>query len=117
MRVRPRVRHVSTDTDVALVDKRPAVFLKVDRFDLICRILDHTTDAAIARFIGMTEPTIPRARKGIIGEKFIAAVLKNFGERSDELAKYGIGTRFEDLFEIRDEPVTPTDKAGEKAAS
>ena len=50
----------------------------------------------------MTERTVGRARDGVIGERFIAAVLSAFGEHEEELATYGIGVKFEDLFEIRE---------------
>lgn len=92
--------------DVAPPDVRAGVYLKVERFNLICRILGHTSDPTIGRSIGMTDRTVSRAREGVIGERFIAAVLKTFGEREEELAEYGIGVRFEDLFEIRDKQVT-----------
>lgn len=92
--------------DVAPPDVRAGVYLKVERFNLICRILGHTSDPTIGRFIGMTDRTVSRAREGIIGERFIAAVLRTFGEHEVELAEYGIGIRFEDLFEIRDKQVT-----------
>lgn len=86
-------------------DVRAGVYLKVERFDLICRILGHTSGPAVGRFIGMTDRTVDRARKGIIGEQFIAAVLKAIGEHEAELAELGIGVRFEDLFEIGDKQV------------
>lgn len=81
---------------------RAGVYLKIERFALVARILGHTTDAALGRAIGMTERTISRARDGVIGERFIAAVLATFGEHAPELAEYGIGVKFEDLFEVRE---------------
>lgn len=87
---------------VAPLDVRAGVYLKTDHFALVAKLLDFTTDAALSRAIGMDRITISRAREGIIGERFIAAVLSVFGERSEDLAKYGVDVRFEDLFEIRD---------------
>lgn len=104
MHVAITVRHVSYDMHVAPTapDVRAGVFLKTEHFALVAKLLDYTTDAALSRAIGMDRMTISRARNGIIGEQFIASVLRVFGERADELAKYSVGVAFEDLFEIRD---------------
>lgn len=93
---------MSTDTHVALPDVRAGVYLKVERFALVGRLLGWTSDVALGRAIGMTDRTVSRAREGVIGEQFIAAVLRTFGEREDELAEFNVGVKFEDLFEIRD---------------
>jgi hypothetical protein len=87
---------------VAPADSRAGVFLKTEHFALVARLLNLTSDAALARSFGVNPMTISRAREGVIGEKFIAAVLKSYGEHADELAKYSIGVKFEDLFEVRD---------------
>lgn len=102
---RSSLGHVSTDMHVAPADTRAGVFLKTDHFALVARLLNLTSDAAIGRAIGVTTETVGRARKGVIGEKFIAAVLSTFGERAEELTKYSVTVAFEDLFEIRDKPV------------
>jgi hypothetical protein len=81
------------------------VFLRVERFGLIMRILGHTTDPAIARFIGMTDRTVVRARAGIIGERFIAAVLIALAPHADDLRALNLGVSFEDLFEVGDKSV------------
>lgn len=91
--------------DVVQVDLRAGVYLRKERFDLICRILGHTSDTAVGRFIGMTDKTVKRARDGILGEAFIASVLRAISEHQSQLAEYGIGVRFEDVFEIRDKQV------------
>lgn len=88
-------------------DVRAGVYLRTDRFALVARILGHTSDAALARAIGMTDRTVSRAREGVIGEQFIAAVLRTFGEHDAELAQYGVGVKFEDLFEIGEKQVAP----------
>lgn len=93
--------------DVPTVDVRAGVFLRTEHFALVARLLDLTTDAALSRAIGMDRITISRARDGIIGERFIAAVLSVFGERKDELANLGVGVGFDDLFEVRDKAVSP----------
>jgi hypothetical protein len=87
---------------VAATDVRAGVFLRTNHFALVARLLNLTTDAALSRAIGMDRITISRARDGIIGERFIAAVLKAFGDRKADLAVLGVGVAFEDLFEIRD---------------
>lgn len=96
---------MSTDTHVAPAEVRAGVYLKVDRFALVARMLGYTSDAALGRAIGMTDRTVSRARDGVIGEQFIAAVLHTFGEREEELNQFGISVKFEDLFEIRDKAV------------
>lgn len=93
--------------DVPTVDVRAGVFLRTEHFALVARLLDLTTDAALSRAIGMDRITISRARDGIIGERFIAAVLSVFGDRKDELAPLGVGVTFDDLFEVRDKAVSP----------
>ena len=85
-----------------LPDKRPGVYLKAEQFFLVARVLGHTSDAAVGRALGMTERTIRRAKAGIIGEQFIAAVLRTFGEHQEELAQLNINVAFDDLFEIGD---------------
>jgi hypothetical protein len=100
MRVTANVQHVSYNMDVTQPDLRAGVFLKTDHFALVTKLLDLTSDAAIGRAIGMDRLTIGRARDGIIGERFIAAVLSTFGQHADTLSELGVGVQFEDLFQI-----------------
>lgn len=86
---------------------RAGVFLKVEHFNLVARLLDLDTDAAISRAIGMDRITISRARDGVLGERFIAAVLSAYGEHAEELAALNVAVAFEDLFEVRDKAVAP----------
>jgi hypothetical protein len=85
---------------VTQADLRARVFLKTGHFALVAKLLDLPSDAAIGRAIGMDRLTIGRARDGVIGERFIAAVLSAFGQHADPLAKLGVGVKFEDLFSI-----------------
>jgi predicted secreted protein len=85
---------------VATAETRAGVFLKTEHFALVARLLNLTSDVALGRAVGLNPMTISRAREGVIGEKFIAAVLSYFAGRAEELAKYGVGARFDDLFEI-----------------
>lgn len=102
MRVTVTVQRVSYNMHVTQPDLRAGVFLKTDHFALVAKLLDLTTDAAIARAIGMDRLTIGRARDGIIGERFIAAVLSAFGQHAETLAGLGVGVKFDDLFQIGD---------------
>lgn len=86
---------------VTAPEVRVGVFLKVNHFNLAARLLKLDTDAAIGRAIGMDRITISRARDGILGERFIAAVLYLFGEHVEELAALNVGVKFEDFFEIQ----------------
>jgi hypothetical protein len=101
---------VSSDTDVVPQpggpEARPGVYLNKERFDLICTILGHTSNAAKARLLNVVERTVDRARNGDpTGERFIAAVLTEFGKNRRLLAKHRIGVKFEDIFVIRDKKV------------
>jgi hypothetical protein len=100
MRVTVTVQHVSYNMDVTQPDLRAGVFLKTEHFALVAKLLDLPSDAAIGRAIGMDRLTIGRARDGIIGERFIAAVLSAFGQRAEALAELGVGVKFDDLFEL-----------------
>lgn len=82
------------------------MFLKAEHLALVGRLLDLTTDAALSRAIGMDRVTISRARDGIIGERFIAAVLSAFSEHEAKLAKLGVGVKFDDFFEVGDKVVS-----------
>lgn len=88
-------------------ETRAGVFLKTDHFALVARLLNLTSDAALARETGLNSETFRRAREGVIGEKFIAAVLSLFGEHAEQLSQFSVTVAFEDLFEIRDKAVTP----------
>jgi hypothetical protein len=102
MRVTVTVQLVSYNMHVAPPDIRAGVFLRTEHFALVAQLLDLRTDAALSRAIGMDRITISRAREGVIGERFIAAVLKAFGERAEELKKFDVSVKFEDLFTIGD---------------
>lgn len=92
--------------DVATQDARVGVFLRdVKRFDLIMRLLDHTSDRDVARLIGMTDRTVNRARAGDgVGGMFIAAVLIALAPHADALAVYDLGVAFEDVFFAGEKP-------------
>lgn len=104
MHVTANVQHVSYNMDVTYpegrTDVRPGVLLRSEHFALVARLLNLNSDAALSRAIGMDRITISRAREGVIGERFIAAVLAAFAEHAGALGELGVGVKFEDLFEI-----------------
>lgn len=99
------MRHVGYDMHVAPVPTRPGVLLKTEHFNVVRRLLNYTSNAELGRAIGMDRVTISRAEEGQLGERFIAGILALFAERKDELAAYGVGVAFDDLFEVGDKPV------------
>jgi hypothetical protein len=105
MHVTATVQHVSYNMDVTHLETpaeaRAGVFLKIDHFALVAKLLNLNTDEALSRALGMNRITMSRARDGILGERFIAAVLYVFGKRATELAALGVGVKFDDLFEVR----------------
>ncbi len=81
---------------------RAGVFLKNEHLALVAKLLDLNTDTALGRTIGMDPRTISRARTGVIGEPFIAALLSAFAPHAEYLGQYNVGVRFEDFFAIGD---------------
>lgn len=88
--------------DVEVPGVKAGVFLRTERLTLYAVALNLSNDAAIGELIGMTERTVGRARVGIVGERFIAATLRGFGEHEATLTRFGLPVRFEDFFEVRD---------------
>lgn len=85
---------------------RAGIFLNTEHFGQLGRVLNLTTDVALSRAIGVTERTINRARGGQVGEQFIAATLAFFKEHEEELARYRLTAKFEDLFEVGEKAVS-----------
>jgi hypothetical protein len=83
------------------VGMRAGVFLRDNRFNLITRVLGCGSDVARSRLLDMDPKTIYRARRGVIGEEFIARMLDVMRQNAEELEEAGIGTSFEDVFEVR----------------
>jgi hypothetical protein len=81
-------------------DRRGAVRLRADRFDLITRVLGYGNDQARARFINVSARTIYRARRGSLGQELIAQTLISLRDRRDELAAYNLVATFDELFEV-----------------
>jgi hypothetical protein len=81
---------------------RAGVLLRADRFDLITAALGHGTDLRRAVLLQVDPKTIYLARRGVVGEKFIAAVLSALERHADQLARLNITTAFEEVFEVGD---------------
>lgn len=98
---------MSLDTQARdMAGTRAGIFLRLDRFDLITRVLGCGSDVARARLLDMDPKTIYRARRGVIGEEFIARLLDVMRQHEAELAAINIGVAFEDVFEVRIKPVS-----------
>lgn len=69
-------------------------------FDLMWRVVGKVEDEAIAAEIGMHPKTIARARKGVIGEDFIANTLAALGKREHLLTMCNLEPSFEKVFRI-----------------
>lgn len=80
---------------------RAGVKLRVDRFDLMTRVLGCESDRARAQMLDVDPRTVSRARAGIVGEEFIAQTLTTMQQHAGELAALGLTGSFEDLFEVR----------------
>lgn len=94
---------MSSDTNVEVASPRAGIYLKPERLTLYAVALNLTNNAAISEAIGVAERTVKRSMEGdVVGEKFIAAMLRGFGEHKATLARWGLTVQFEDLFEVRD---------------
>jgi len=77
------------------------VFLNGERFDLITRALGAENETARARLLDVDPKTIYRARRGQIGEDFIARSIAIMRDHASELEAIGIKPSFEAMFEVR----------------
>lgn len=79
---------------------RAAVFLNEERFDLITGTLGARSEQAKADLLGVDPKTIYRARRGPVGEAFIACALQVMRDRRDDLRVVGVTPTFEAMFEL-----------------
>lgn len=77
------------------------VFLNSERFDLITRAIGCDSEASRARLLDVDPKTIYRARRGQVGEDFIARAVAVMRDHATELEAIGIKPAFEAMFEIR----------------
>jgi hypothetical protein len=74
--------------------------LRVDRFELMTRVLGCESDLARAYLIGVDPRTISRARQGVIGEVFMAKLVTALRRNRPRLAELGLEPTLDDLFEV-----------------
>lgn len=79
---------------------RAGVFLNAEAFDQMTKTLGSDSDLARARLLSVDPKTIYRARRGVIGEEFIARVLGLMQLHRDTLAAAGIEPAFESVFKL-----------------
>lgn len=72
----------------------------MEQFELITQELGADSDTSRARLLGVDPKTIYRARRGVIGEEFIAKALAVMLEHADTLREVGIEPIFESMFEV-----------------
>lgn len=84
---------------------RAGVFLNEGRFEQITKALGSDSDLARARLLAVDPKTIYRARRGVIGEEFIARAIAVLHEHEAELKAIGVEPSFETLFEVRPKQV------------
>lgn len=89
------------DTDLkAEPGMRTGIVLRADRFDQMTAALGYTSDIARSRELDVNPKTIYLARHGVIGERFITAVLTFLARHADKLAALNFTTSFEEVFEV-----------------
>lgn len=97
--VRPQPTTIQDAVDVDIVPR-------MDRIDLVTRVLGYGTDVARAELTGMSEKTWERARGGRrIGKDFIGRLLVALRAHETPLAARNLSATFDDLFEVRVRPV------------
>jgi len=79
---------------------RAKIVLKGEAFDLMTFALGCATEGERARLLDVNPKTVYRARRGVIGEDFIAKTLSVMTANQHRLAKAGISPTFEAVFEL-----------------
>lgn len=91
--------------DQATEPAAAAIRLRTEHFDLVTRILGFDNDTSRGHLIGMHAVSVTRVRRGgPLGTAFIANSLVALGRYAAELAKFNLTARFDDLFEVVEEP-------------
>lgn len=90
------------DTDVT-------VRLRVDRFELMTRVIGYASTAARARLIGVDRKTLRLVVTGEIapGEAFIGKTVAALRRHSDVLTSCGLTPSLDELFEVVEEEPKP----------
>lgn len=81
------------------------VFLNEATFDLVTKALGATSEAARAQLLNVDPKTIYRARRGPVGETFIATTVLVMKAHEPELTAIGITPGFDAVFEARERQV------------
>lgn len=81
------------------------MLLREEQFDLVTRALGCTSDTARARLLDVDPKTIYRARRGVIGEEFIAKTLDVLTRHAPLLAERGLEPSFELVFNLGEKAV------------
>lgn len=77
---------------------RAKVLLNNEAFDLITAALGCESEGARARLLDVDPKTVYRARRGVIGEEFIAKTLSVMKANEQRLGLVGITPNFESVF-------------------
>lgn len=92
---------MSLDTNVLRRDLRVAVKLRAAQFDSMTIAAGCADDADRAALIGVDAKTISRARRGILGEVFMARTVVALRRHSAEIiAATGTAPSLDALFEV-----------------
>lgn len=79
---------------------RAGILLREETFDLVTRALGCKSEQARAQLLHVDPKTVYRARRGVIGEEFIAKTLTVMKANRGRLAEYGIEPTFESVFDL-----------------
>lgn len=92
---------MSRDTR-APADRDSTIRLRLDRFELMTRVVGATTIAGRAELIGVDRKTMTRILRGHqrIGEVFMASTVTALRRRGPELAACGLTASLDELFEV-----------------
>lgn len=92
---------VKADTlDRTQQNTRAVLRLREDKFDLMTRVLGCESDTARAALIGVTWRTVSRARRGRVGEMFVAQTVASLRREGDRLGALGLKVSIDELFEV-----------------
>jgi len=93
--------HMSRDTKVPPNwDPRATIRLRVDKFELMTRVVGATTMAQRSVLIGVDRKTIGRAINGVIGEVFMASTIAALRRHEPALRACGLTPSLDELFEV-----------------
>ena len=83
-------------------DTAATIQLRLDRFELMTRVVGATTVAGRAELIGIDRKTMSRILNGsqLIGEVFIAKTVAALRRHADTLGECGLTPSLDELFEV-----------------